>query len=234
MKKPMTLGGIGPKLALLSLPYIILSLVIMFTYPNFFNLKFLDFPSVKVFGFVWLGLGIIFWISSAIFFLKYFKTGKLITKGPFSLCRNPIYSSIIIFIIPSLGLIFHSGLILSIALVLYIGFKISIHGESRLLRRIFRKEYDIYKKSVNEIFPFPRYLFREKKGNSRGIIIVIILILAGVLIWGLIGSSQAAKIGTTCDFGIGNDGSALCWKWHRNIVGQVTDNLQGLFGKSSG
>ena len=160
MKTSMTLFGCGPKLALLCLPYIIISLIVMYKYPEFFVLKFLDVPYIKVIGFVLLGLGVIFWIYSGIFFLIYFKPGKLITQGPFALCRNPIYSSIIVFIIPSLALIFHSGLIFSISLVLYLGFKISIHGETNLLRRIFGEEYEIYEKSVNEIIPFPGHLFK--------------------------------------------------------------------------
>jgi len=159
MKTSMTLFGCGPKLALLCLPYIILSLIVMYMYPEFFDLRFLNSIYAKVTGLIWLGFGIIFWIYSAVFFLKYFKPGELITRGPFGLCRNPIYSSIIVFIIPSMALIFHSGLTFSISLVLYIGFKISIHGETNVLRRIFGEEYEIYEKSVNEIFPFPRYLF---------------------------------------------------------------------------
>jgi len=162
MKTSMTLFGCGPRLALLCLPYIILSLIVKFRYPEFFDLKFLDSSFVQVLGIVFLGLGIIFWVYSAIFFLKYFENGKLITKGPFALCRNPIYSSIIVFLIPSLALIFHSGILFSISLVLYLGFKISIHGETNVLRRIFEKEYENYEKSVNEIIPFPRYFFREK------------------------------------------------------------------------
>jgi hypothetical protein len=55
MKTSMTLGGIGPNLALLCLPYVVLSLIVMHRYPEFFDLSFLDFPYVKVFGFVWLG-----------------------------------------------------------------------------------------------------------------------------------------------------------------------------------
>jgi protein-S-isoprenylcysteine O-methyltransferase Ste14 len=159
MKTSMTLFGCGPKLALLCLPYIILSLIVMYMYPEFFDIRFLNSIYAKVTGFIWLGFGITFWIYSAVFFLKYFKPGELLTKGPFSLCRNPIYSSIIVLIIPSLALIFHSGLTFSISLVLYIGFKISIHGEANVLRRIFGEEYEIYEKSVNEIFPFPRYFF---------------------------------------------------------------------------
>lgn len=155
MKSSMTLFGCGPKLALISLPYVILSIAVMFRYPDFLNLLVLDNQIVKAVGFVWLGLGFIYWITSAVYFLKHFRPGSLITGGPFALCRNPIYSSIIVFIIPSLGLLFHSGLILSIALVLYIGFKISIHGETIVLRREFGEEYKVYEKSVNEVFPFP-------------------------------------------------------------------------------
>jgi len=166
-KTSMTLGGIGPRLALICLPYVVLSLIVMRRYPGFSDLGFLDFPCAKIFGFVWLGAGMIFWISSAIFFARHFKAGKLMTQGPFALCRNPIYSSIIVFIIPSLALIFHSGLLLSISLVLYIGFKISIHGETNMLRRTFGEEYASYEKSVNEIVPFPRYLFRRDDGDPR-------------------------------------------------------------------
>jgi hypothetical protein len=70
--------------------------------------------------------------------------------------------------------------------------------------------------------------------TSTKIIIVIAIILAIVLVWGLIGSSEASKIGTTCDFGVGEEsgtgepGSALCWQWHRNVIGQIGDNIQDL------
>ena len=161
----MTLFGCGPRLALLCLPYILLSLTVMVRYPEFFDLKFLDIIYVKVTGFTWLGIGIVFWIYSAVYFLKYFKPGQLITKGPFGLCRNPVYSSIIVFIIPSLALIFHSGLTLTISSVLYIGFKISIHGETNVLKRIFGEQYMKYEDSVNEIIPFPNYLFRSTSHN---------------------------------------------------------------------
>jgi protein-S-isoprenylcysteine O-methyltransferase Ste14 len=162
MKTSMTLFGCGPKLALLCLPYIILALIVMYKYPEFLDLKFMDLPVIKFLGFVWLLPGVVFWIYSAIFFLKYFKPGKLLTQGPFALCRNPIYSSIIVFIIPSVALIFHSGLTFTISLVLYIGFALSIHGEVNVLRRIFGEEYEEYERSVNEIIPFPRYLFKDK------------------------------------------------------------------------
>jgi len=161
----LTLGGIGPKLALLCLPYIALSAAVMLKYPEFLDIKFLARPLFRILGYIWLGIGIIFWAYSGMFFLKYFKTGDLITGGPFALCRNPIYSSLIVFITPSLGLIFHAGLIFTVSVVLYIGFKVSIHGENIVLQRTFGKEYERYEDSVNEIIPFPRHLFVRGNGN---------------------------------------------------------------------
>jgi hypothetical protein len=57
---------------------------------------------------------------------------------------------------------------------------------------------------------------------------IIILIL---LTWGLIGSSQVSEIGNTCDFGINNEGSIFCWKWHQNIVGDIKEEIEEIFNK---
>lgn len=149
----MTLGGIGPRLALICLPYIALSLAVMLSYPEFLDIAFLDAMYVKVFGYFWLVLGVSFWLYSAITFLRWFGKGRLITWGAYALCRNPIYASVIIFIIPAMALIFHSGIIFSIALTLYIGFKLSIHGERIILQRTFGEAYENYEQSVNELIP---------------------------------------------------------------------------------
>ena len=66
--------------------------------------------------------------------------------------------------------------------------------------------------------------------NKKTILIIIFsLLILAILIWGLIGSSQASKIGITCDFGVGNDGSVFCWKWHKNIVGEFADSINQIF-----
>lgn len=159
----MTLGGIGPKLMMLCLPYILLSLTVMFQYPEFGQINFINHNIYKIIGIIWGILGVIFWIYSIIIFLSDFKKGELITRGTFALCRNPVYASMMVFIIPALGLIFNSGLIFSIAVVFYLSFKISIHGEVNILRKSFGEDYEIYVKSVNEVFPFPKYLFQKRR-----------------------------------------------------------------------
>nr|MBA4404876.1 hypothetical protein [Nanoarchaeum sp.] len=59
----------------------------------------------------------------------------------------------------------------------------------------------------------------------RNIKIIIGVVLLVLLVWGLIGSSEAAEIGINCDFGIGDDGSVFCWKWHQNVIGDISDIL---------
>lgn len=67
--------------------------------------------------------------------------------------------------------------------------------------------------------------------TSTKIIIAVVSILGVLVIWGLIGSSQSADIGITCDIGLGDDGSMLCWKWHKNTIGQIGEAIGGLFNK---
>jgi hypothetical protein len=62
-------------------------------------------------------------------------------------------------------------------------------------------------------------------------IIVFGIIILVFLVWGLIGSSESAKVGITCDIGIGSDGSVFCWKWHQNAIGNLGETINNLFNK---
>ena len=157
MKNKMTWGGIGPKLALITLPYLILSIFVINRNPGLLKINFVDAVVAEIVGYTLLGIGFIFYLASAFTFLKHFKKGKLITQGVYSLCRNPIYATFIVFVIPALTLIFQSGMIFTIDIVLYLNFKIAIHGEYAILRRLFGDEYVWYEKSVNEILPIPKF-----------------------------------------------------------------------------
>lgn len=60
-----------------------------------------------------------------------------------------------------------------------------------------------------------------KRGIS-GALMIIIIIMVILLIWGLVGANEAKDVGVTCDMGIGD---LLCWKWHKNILGQVGEAI---------
>lgn len=75
-------------------------------------------------------------------------------------------------------------------------------------------------------------LKNSMKSNTKTLLIAIAVVIAVVVVWGLIGSSQAAAPGIDCDIGIGgDDGSVFCWKWHKNALGKVSDSLNSLVNK---
>ncbi|MBK7030794.1 MAG: isoprenylcysteine carboxylmethyltransferase family protein [Bacteroidales bacterium] len=159
MKSPhesMTPGGVGPMLILITLPYVALVLIMMNLMPDFLKLSFLDITWVKYLAYVLIGAGVIFWISSVITFGRNFSKGTLITTGTYGLCRNPIYASFIVFILPGLALLFASGLLFTITIVFYLNFKLCIHGERMILRRTFGDAYLKYEKEVREVLPIPK------------------------------------------------------------------------------
>jgi protein-S-isoprenylcysteine O-methyltransferase Ste14 len=81
---------------------------------------------------------------------------KLITTGPYSLVRNPIYTSL-------LGMLIATGLIMStwyltvLAAILYLaGTEIRVHQEEKLLREKFGAEFNAYCSRVPAYLPFIR------------------------------------------------------------------------------
>ncbi|MEK6844779.1 MAG: hypothetical protein AABX44_00830 [Nanoarchaeota archaeon] len=62
---------------------------------------------------------------------------------------------------------------------------------------------------------------------SKTLVWILVLLIFIILIWGFIGGSKAKDIGITCDFGIG-DGKTLCWKWHKNAIGELQEGLSAL------
>ena len=67
----------------------------------------------------------------------------------------------------------------------------------------------------------------EKK-RVYTIAMVIAVILSILLVWGLIGANEAKSVGVTCDTGLGN---SLCWKWHKNALGQFQEAIEDLKDK---
>ena len=59
---------------------------------------------------------------------------------------------------------------------------------------------------------------------------ILVLLILIFLIWGFIGGSKAKDVGVDCDFGIG-DGETLCWKWSKNVIGELQEGLS-ILGKS--
>jgi protein-S-isoprenylcysteine O-methyltransferase Ste14 len=147
--------GIGPKIAVALLPWLLISFVLSIHFRKVFAFTH-EKSSVLFFsGVVILLLGLVFYGATVRLLLKGLKETRLVTNGAFSLCQNPLYSSIILFIIPALSLIVNSWLVLTSSVIGYLLFKINIKKEYNELEKFFGDQYIKYKNETPEFFPIP-------------------------------------------------------------------------------
>ena len=77
--------------------------------------------------------------------------------GAFALVRHPVYAAWIVFLLPGLGLLSRSWLLLVTPLVAYAVFKTLIAKEDDYLTERFGQPYLDYRARVREIIPLPRF-----------------------------------------------------------------------------
>ena len=78
---------------------------------------------------------------------------QLVTHGPYSVVRNPIYASLTLLLL-ALGLTFATPLRVAIALVLYVaGTLMRVRAEEELMRGAFGDEWEAYRRRVPALIP---------------------------------------------------------------------------------
>ena len=147
--------GIGPKIAVVMLPWLAATIVFSSIKDNLFVYTTGSRNFLFIAGTVLMVLGLIFYFSTVRMLLKGLKETKLMTQGAYSMCQNPLYSAIILFIIPALSFLLNSWLVLTTSIAGYILFKIFISTEYSELEKFFGEEYRKYKNETPEFFPFP-------------------------------------------------------------------------------
>lgn len=152
--KRLNAMGIGPRIASVLLPWLALTIFLSDFYRPVFNLTSGKNYYITSAGYILLITGLIFYLTTVRFLLKGLKETRLMTGGPYAVCQNPLYSSLILFIIPAISLFVNSWLILTTCPVGYILFKLSIKSEYTELEKFFGQEYNNYRQRTPEFFPF--------------------------------------------------------------------------------
>jgi protein-S-isoprenylcysteine O-methyltransferase Ste14 len=101
-------------------------------------------------GLIAIGLFVNFF--SGMYMMKAFVGKRLVTTGPFSVSRNPMYTSFILFTIPGLSLACNNWLVLICSLVIYIGLTLLVKEEEDWLEHHFGGEYTAYRQRVGRVF----------------------------------------------------------------------------------
>jgi protein-S-isoprenylcysteine O-methyltransferase Ste14 len=100
--------------------------------------------------------GLALWLTAVVQLLVGFPRGKLVTSGAYGVCRNPIYSSMALFVLPGVSLMTGTWAYLVPAAVLLVAVLVFIREEERDLLRVFGDEYRRYTARVHRVIPFVR------------------------------------------------------------------------------
>lgn len=147
--------GIGPKIGIVLLPWLAATIILSSLNKELFIYSSGNQNILLICGIVLMTSGLVFYFSTVRLLLKGLKETRLMTKGAYSLCQNPLYSSIILLIIPALSLILNSWLILTSSIIGYIMCKIFIKKEYIELESFFGEDYYRYRNETPEFFPVP-------------------------------------------------------------------------------
>jgi protein-S-isoprenylcysteine O-methyltransferase Ste14 len=153
--KKLNFLGIGPKIAVVLLPWLGATIVLSCMHIDFFKFSRYNPRAPHIAGMVLLVIGLVFYFSTARALLKGLKETRLMTTGVYSICQNPLYATLILIIIPALSLLLNSWLILTSSIVGYVIFKRFIRQEYAELEKFFGDDYLKYKNQTPEFFPFP-------------------------------------------------------------------------------
>jgi protein-S-isoprenylcysteine O-methyltransferase Ste14 len=137
------LVGSGDKIALLTLPFLIGGLILNVMLPSLFSV---GGPSIvlKVVSIIILFPGVTIWIWSAVLILTKIPRKELITNGPYSLVKHPLYTGVALLVLPWTGFLFNTWLGVLIGIIIYIGSRIFSKDEEKVLSKTFGATWDEY------------------------------------------------------------------------------------------
>jgi protein-S-isoprenylcysteine O-methyltransferase Ste14 len=151
----MNIVGQGGKIILFTLTPLIVAILVHIYFPEIAALpERISF--VRPLGYILLVPGLILWGTAIIQLLAGFSKGELVTTGAYGVVRNPIYSSVTLFILPAVALISLTWVYFVPAIFLFAGVEIFIGKEEQQLKNIFGKEYEDYLARVDRLIPFKK------------------------------------------------------------------------------
>ena len=152
----MNIIGQGGKIILFTLPPLVAAIVVHMYLPQIAALPE-SISFIKPVGYLLLLLGLILWGAAVVQLMLGFSKGKLVTTGAYGVVRNPIYSSVIFFILPAVALMTLTWVYFVASVFLYVGVMLFIGTEETQLMQAFGKEYEDYLARVDRLVPFKRH-----------------------------------------------------------------------------
>ena len=142
-----SLVGSGDRIGLFTLPFVIVGLLLNAAYPSSFGVGGPG-PVLRAISIVALIVGVTIWIWSVILILREVPEGHLITTGPFALVTHPLYTSVSLLVLPSIGFLLDTWLGALIGIVMYVATRRFAPQEEEALSTRFGARWDDYRSTV--------------------------------------------------------------------------------------
>lgn len=147
MKMIKQLLGSGERIGALVAPFLVVGLALNVWRPSMFSVG--GPPTVlKVLAGIALAAGLVTWLWSVVLILTRVPKHELITEGPFSVVKHPLYTGVALLVVPSIGLLLNSWLGVLIGVVIYVGSRMFSPDEERALSETFGPAWDEYSMAV--------------------------------------------------------------------------------------
>lgn len=95
-----------------------------------------------------LAVGVVVWAWSVLLILTRVRAGELVTTGPYSLVKHPLYTSVALLVLPWLGFLLGTWLGALIGIALYAGSRLFAPAEEADLAGRFGLEWAAYCRRV--------------------------------------------------------------------------------------
>jgi protein-S-isoprenylcysteine O-methyltransferase Ste14 len=141
------LVGSGDRIALFTLPVVAVGLALYAGDPSRFAV---DGSSgvVRVAASVGLVFGVVIWAWSVGLILTKVPKGELITTGPYAIVKHPLYMSVGLLVLPSVGFLLGTWLGALIGITVYAGSRMFAPAEEADLSVAFGEQWEAYRSSV--------------------------------------------------------------------------------------
>jgi protein-S-isoprenylcysteine O-methyltransferase Ste14 len=141
------LTGSADRIMLLTLPFLIIGLVLNILRPSLFSVGGPPM-ALKALSIIVLIPGVAIWIWSVVLILTEVPRQKLITSGPYSVVKHPLYTGVALLVLPWIGFLFNTWLGVLIGIILYVASRIFSPEEERTLSTAFGTAWDEYCNNV--------------------------------------------------------------------------------------
>ena len=101
-------------------------------------------PWLQAVSAVVLAVGVAVWAWSVLLIVTKVRAGELVTTGPYSLVKHPLYTSVALLVLPWLGFLLDTWLGALLGIVLYVASRLLAPAEEAELADRFGAEWDAH------------------------------------------------------------------------------------------